>query len=122
MHNFKNITYALTRIYRDFKGEIQETDFIPITGEKLEKLSTKAGKKLFEISPFRMKNYNHKIPLIVDEEEKMYLLNAKNIILCLTPHLPKSMTFDYRLEYAKRYLPGFVFSYKNKEIPGSYYL
>lgn len=122
MHNLKNITYAISRLYSDFKGELTESDFIPITGDRLKKLPVKTNKKLFQISPFRMKNYNHKTPLIVDSDEKMYLMSAKNIIMALTPHLPKEMTFEYRLEYCKNYFPGSVFSYRTKNTPGGYFL
>lgn len=120
MHNLKNLTCALTRLYTDFKGEITESDFIPITGERLKKLPARTNKKLFQISPFRMKNYNHKTPLIVDSEEKLYLLSAKNLIMSISPHLPKCMTFEYRLEYCKRYLPGGIFAYSHKKPHGGY--
>lgn len=110
MRNIKNLTNAVNRLYRDIKGEISEKDFTLITNERLQNLPVKTNKKLYELNPFKLKNYNYKTPLIIDEEEKLYLLSAKQLVLSLTPHLSNDIDFEYKIEYCKKYLPGFIYS------------
>jgi|GEM_PF-6151078 len=122
MNNITKLINGISRIYKDIKGEIHEKDFIPIEGNRLSKMPVKSTTKLYEINPFKIKSYNHKIPTIIDEEEKLYLLSAKSLIMALSPNLAPNVNFDYRLEFCKKYIPEAIYSPTNNDNIGGYFL